>query len=183
MTESDYGPHFYKVVYFSVILFILYMPQTSQNLASFIEADEGYGSLGYIIFGVLYVFQGIGALLSQAIINKIGLRKAMVISSLMFSTVILAQYFPTYGSFLVKNKDEYEETFGYNILTNKAFVSTVLIISSAVAGFGQAIIWVSLGDYITRCATESTIGFYFGLNYSIMMSSMLLGNFANAFLV
>ena len=77
----------------------------------------------------------------------------------------------------------YEGTLAYDIFTNKTFVSTALILTSATSGFGQALMWVGLGQYITLCATPDTLGYYFGLNYTICSSSFIFGNLFNAYMI
>jgi hypothetical protein len=45
------------------------------------------------------------------------------------------------------------------------------ILSSALSGIGQSLIWVGQGEYISLCATEKTSGFYFGYFWVYYMSA------------
>ena len=47
--------------------------------------EDGFGSLGFFVLGVLYFFMGIGSLLSTAAINKFGTKKCLMIGG--FGTI------------------------------------------------------------------------------------------------
>ena len=49
--------------------------------------------------------------------------------------------------------------------------------SVVVNGIGAAIIWVAEGEYIAKCATESSKGFYFGLFILLYQGSQIFGSF------
>jgi len=53
----------------------------------------------------------------------------------------------------------------------KAVVIPFLFLGQILTGAGSAIIWVAQGEYISECATPDSKGFYFGLFWSIYMSS------------
>ena len=44
-------------------------------------------------------------------------------------------------------------------------------------GLGASVLWVAQGEYFSKCATESTKGFYFGLFWSWYQGSQILGSF------
>jgi len=63
------------------------------------------------------------------------------------------------------------------------FVITILYVGQVITGLGQSMIWVAQGEYISLCATDDTRGFYFGLFWSIYMSSQIFGNFTGAIII
>ena len=68
-------------------------------------------------------------------------------------------------------------------LFNNNVMITILILGSVFAGFGQAIIWVAQGEYMSLCATESTSGFYMGYFWTLYMSSQICGNALGSVLI
>jgi hypothetical protein len=53
----------------------------------------------------------------------------------------------------------------------KEVVITILFIGQILTGSGQAIIWVAQGEYMSKCASADSQGFFFGLFWCIYMSS------------
>jgi hypothetical protein len=66
------------------------------------------------------------------------------------------------------------------IITGDKVCIAILYLGSILAGFGQAIIWVAQGEYISNCTTETTKGFYFGYFWAWYMASQIFGNFIGA---
>jgi predicted MFS family arabinose efflux permease len=56
-------------------------------------------------------------------------------------------------------------------------VKSILIISVILNGIGASLIWVAQGEYFSKCATEQTKGFYFGLFWSIYQGSQIFGSY------
>lgn len=44
--------------------------------------EDGFGQLGFYILAVLYLFMGIGSVLSTAVINKFGSRYCLILGGL-----------------------------------------------------------------------------------------------------
>ena len=65
----------------------------------------------------------------------------------------------------------------------KDFVSTYIIVVSCINGFGGAIIWVAQGRYISRIATDKNKGTFNSIFWAILMSCMILGALAGAFIL
>ena len=65
----------------------------------------------------------------------------------------------------------------------KDFVSTYIIVASCMNGFGGAILWVAQGRYISRIATDQNKGTYNSVFWAILMSCMILGALAGAFVL
>jgi MFS family permease len=56
------------------------------------------------------------------------------------------------------------------------FVYTIVLVASALNGFGSAILWVAQGKYVSLCAHEKTKGFFFSYFWLFYMSSQVFGN-------
>jgi hypothetical protein len=52
-----------------------------------------------------------------------------------------------------------------------SFIFVVTLITSILAGFGEALTWVAQGKYFADCATVHTKGFYFGYFWAFYMAS------------
>jgi MFS family permease len=53
----------------------------------------------------------------------------------------------------------------------------VLIVSVILNGLGASVLWVAQGEYFSKCATEKSKGFYFGLFWSMYQGSQIFGSF------
>ena len=53
----------------------------------------------------------------------------------------------------------------------------MLTVSVILNGLGASVLWVAQGEYFSKCATEESKGFYFGLFWSIYQGSQILGSF------
>lgn len=59
----------------------------------------------------------------------------------------------------------------------------ILYIGSITSGFGQAIIWIAQGEYVSLCANEETKGFFFALFWAFYMGSQIFGNLTGALII
>ncbi len=153
---------------------------SSQNIQSLIMEQDGFGKLGFYSLGVQAVFQGLGSLLSAALVHKLGsLKTSMVIGATFNSLWVLQSMIPAMRE---KEKERgvdvdsiwyYSETF--------YFVTNLII--SAVSGFFGCLRWVAEGKYISECATEETKGFYFSYFWAFYMQSQIFGNLSAALIL
>jgi len=60
------------------------------------------------------------------------------------------------------------------------FIKFVLIFGVIINGFGAAVIWIATGEYFSKCATEKSRGFYFGLFWSIYQGSQIFSSLIGA---
>ena len=87
---GKYGCHFGKATYFSFLFMWLFIPyMVVQNLISDVESENGFGSLGFILLGIIYLFQCVGSILAPAIIAKFGMRKSVVAGGFGVSLAVL----------------------------------------------------------------------------------------------
>lgn len=68
-------------------------------------------------------------------------------------------------------------------LTSQNVCITICFIGSILAGFGQAVLWVAQGEYMSSCATEETKGFFFGYFWVWYMASQIIGNFIGSYII
>ena len=134
------------------MLFLIgYIPfMTVQNLMSEIEKANDFESLGFQLLAVLYLFQMMGAILGASITSKIGLKQTFVVGFVCLSLMVFGQMLMAWRAEKNKNDNQDDASF----LTSKKFVVAFLYITNIISGFGQAIIWVAQGEYISLCATE-----------------------------
>ena len=75
------------------------------------------------------------------------------------------------------------EAAWYAFMVNHSFITAVLLISNALTGVGDALIWIVQGEYLALCATEETKGFYYGYFWVWFMGAQIVGNFAGALMI
>ena len=81
--------------------------------------------------------------------------------------VVLSQILPAYYNEYKDNIDDY--SIFLQFILSKSFITFVLIITSILTGLGQSLLWVAQGEYLAKSATETTLGFYFGIFWSFYM--------------
>lgn len=70
-----------------------------------------------------------------------------------------------------------------NTQTTKTVVWVVMIVAGAINGFGASILWIGQGKYVSDCSDETNKGFHYGLVWSILAGSQLIGHIIAAFLI
>jgi hypothetical protein len=94
-----YGPHFWKATYFGLIFMLMYIPNDiTQNLISDQQNENGYGNLGFISMGLLYLSQMAMSIYAAAITAKIGITWSTVIGSFFLSTVVFGCALSTWSA-------------------------------------------------------------------------------------
>lgn len=109
----------------------------------------------------------IGAVLGASITSKIGLKQTFVVGFVCLSLMIFGQMLMAWRAEKNKNDNQDDSSF----LTSKRFVVAFLYFTNIISGFGQAIIWVAQGEYVSLCANEYTKGFFFALFWAFYMGS------------
>lgn len=137
--------------------------------------NNGLGKLGYTLLAILYLFIGFGSLMSAALLKKWGIKKCLVLGATGHFIFVFAQVLAAWRAEYIVTSDEKDAGFK-KFLQNEQFVVIVLVMSVILNGFGAAIIWVAQGEYISKCATEESKGFYFGFFWSIYQGSQIFGS-------
>ena len=117
-----------KATYFSAIFLLMYIPfAIVNNLFSEVNEANGYGNLGFILLGLLYVGNIFGAIVGAAVLKKIGRNNQIVLSILLMSVIAFAQMLPLLSG----------------IKEHKSAVSAALIVCTLLSGFGVANLWIA----------------------------------------
>jgi MFS family permease len=66
---------------------------------------------------------------------------------------------------------------------NKSFISTLILVSAGINGFGAALLWVASGNYIAECATDSNKGLFNSIFWCFLMFSSIIGNLMAAYVI
>lgn len=117
------------------------------------------GESGFVGLTILYGVFTVSNIISSFVIEIIGVKLCLFLGSLTYALYVAA---------------------------NVHILSYVLFASSAVIGFGAAILWTAQGAFISSCATfyetanglqpSSTMGMFNGIFFSIFQVNQFLGN-------
>jgi MFS family permease len=125
-------------------------------------SDEGYDTLGFYSLALLYLFLGLGCLISPSVMNRIGVKNSLIFGSVCDLLWMTFQIFPAY-------KMEYPDSTSFFL--SDGFIIFINLFGSILDGFGDAVAWVAQGKYISDCATNRTKGFYFAYFWTYYMFS------------
>ena len=129
--------------------------------------EDGFDQFGFYILATLYLFMGIGSIISTAVIHKLGSKVCLLIGGLGNFQWILC-------SVLVTHQKSMEET-GSNILS-KELVKLFMFGSTIINGLTVGILWSCSNNFIAHCATDENKGFIFSYYWTFYMTSQILGN-------
>ena len=96
--------------------------------------DDGFGVLGFYSNAVVYLAVCFGAIISTNILNRFGERWTMVLGSLLCVTWLLSYILACYR-YVSNDKSAWYFSTG--------LISALVIISSALSGVGEAVLWVA----------------------------------------
>lgn len=148
------------VTYLSLGILLLYMAQNSSaNIQSVIMEENGFESLGFYILAVLYLFMGIGSLLSTAVINKFGTRFCLVMGGIGNIQWIVSTLLAIYQEKILEAG------------VPNGVIYAGLILATIINGFTVGILWASANQYIADCSTDYNKGFFFSYFWSYYMTS------------
>ena len=90
--QQDKHINFYNATWMSALFLVLYIPfNTCQNTMSQIQEENGFGNLGFLLLGIIYVAQMFGSVVSAQICSKIGLQWTFVIGGLTMVVIIYTE--------------------------------------------------------------------------------------------
>lgn len=88
--------NFWNSIYISVLFLICYIPfMTVQNLITNLDEVNGFGSLGFTLLAILYLFQMVGSVFGAAIVSKLGLKMTFILGFISFSFMVFFQILPS----------------------------------------------------------------------------------------
>lgn len=102
--------------------------------------QAGFGNLGLYNLAVLYLFASLCSFFSTAIVNKMGIKTAMIVATMCYVFWILSFLLPSLYN-------DYKDSGIF--LFNYGFITFISLFASAVNGFGAGLIKVAQGKYVT----------------------------------
>ena len=129
---------------------------------------HGYSYIGFHSLAVMYLTWGIGSIFSSKIIKMMGIKKAIVICSLLTSLWIFGAILPIH-----KAENPSKDSF----YLNEKFIYVVITILSLANGFFTSPFWVAILKQIYSFSSEDNIGFYLSYFWFYEIFSILVGNF------
>ena len=100
--------------------------------------DNGFGSLGFKVLGVLYLSQMFGSIFSAAICSKIGIKATFILGGLNLAMVAVCQIAPA-----IRAENRSDSSTFVELITGEKVCISILFLGSVLAGFGQAVMWVA----------------------------------------
>jgi|ERR1712166_1312860 len=123
------------------------------------------------------------AMVSPAIIGKIGVVKAIVLSAVLMSTFAFTLIITGWrGTLTVAEKAEQHGSV-WKFFDSTTTAKVILVVGNVLTGCGQGIIWVAQGEFVGMCATEETKSFYYALYWGLYMMSNILGSLVGSIMI
>lgn len=85
-----------KATYLSMIFFLIYCPQNVIMNGMSEILSNNFGSIGFILNGVMYLFQMFGALVVPSMAKSLGLKKMFIVGGWLFSVGVFVQILPAW---------------------------------------------------------------------------------------
>ena len=150
----------WHVVYISACTLTLYIAfNSAANLQSQMMEDNGFDQFGFYILSVLYLFMGIGSLLSTAAIKLFGTKACLMTGGLSCTlwivSMVLATITTDYGK----------------VVLPKMGVLAIIFVVSAFNGLAVGVLMAAAASYISDCTTPKNSGLYFSIFVSFYASS------------
>ena len=111
-----------------------------------------------------------------------GLKFTFVLGGLCMSVMIICQAMPALKTQRELQNIEYTGSL-MDKMASRNGVLTILLIGSLFGGVSQAVLGVASCDFIARCSTEKTKGFYYGYYFAWYMASNIPGNYIGSILI
>ena len=125
--------------------------------------NYGYDNLGFLELSFSYLSLAFGCLIANPVIERIGIKNAMISGSICDSIWIVSQMVTT-----------------MNVSDMRWIVFVLNTFGAFISGIASAFLWIASGTYIARCATHDTKGFYYGYFWSMCTCSQIIGNYISA---
>ncbi|KAK2710953.1 UNC93-like protein MFSD11 isoform X2 [Artemia franciscana] len=107
------------------------------------------GANGYTSQSIIYASFAVFNWIAPSVVSVIGPKMSMFLGSIPYALFV--------GSFLIP-------------------MTWLLYLTSAILGFGAAVIWTGQGNYLTLCSNDATMTRNSGIFWALMQSSFLIGN-------
>eukprot|EP00347_Sterkiella_histriomuscorum_P020663 403336944 len=148
---------------------------STANIVSLMLDKNGFGPLGYLSIGTIYISWGLGSFLSPTIYKRWGSRFSIFIGTFSNSTWI-------YSSIITLNK-RHQDSSQHLWYQTDAFVYTVVLMNSVFNGFCNGPMWVAICKQIASYSSKETYGLYFSYFWVFYISSQIFGNSIAAYVL
>jgi MFS family permease len=138
--------------------------------------------MGFVLQALLYIQGMLASMFVPALVKKFGLRTIFIVGTQLNSLVVMAQILPAWFA-EVQDDPESVDGHWYEWFTRRRVVETFLIISVILTGIGSALMWIAQGEYMAKCTTSQSKGFYFGYFWVWYMSAQIIGNLTGALII
>jgi hypothetical protein len=130
--------------------------------------DDGYGKLGLYLNALVYLGVCLGGLFSTSLLRTLlnGSQKL----GMLLGAFLCVPYLLAFTLLCAKSDGLLTQDSHFLFLSDPS-LQLILALTGFAHGFGEAILFVSQGSYLTLCATPTTKGFYFGFFLACYMSS------------
>ena len=140
----------YNLFCHSIAFMILFSAfQTASEYSQPILLELGYGNLGFISTAVIYFTLSLSNLVSPTVVNQLKPVRSMIFGSLLYLFYLTSFLFP--------------------------FAPTI-ILSSALLGFGAAVLWTAQGVFLSSNSDESHRGRDSGIFWAFLQFRLVVGN-------
>jgi len=164
-----------KLTLLALGFFMLYTAYcATANIVSLALEKNGYGPLGFLSIGFIYISWGLGSLISSTIYKRISQRWSIFLGAVSNSTWIFSSLLTLNRSDDPLNDEWYHST---------AFVYCIVLANSIFNGFFNGPMWVAACKQITAYSTPETYGSYFSYFWIFYISSQIFGNTIAAYVL
>ena len=96
-------------MYLRFAFFIMFVAFFSTiNITTEMMRDSGFGSFGYYLLAIIYLFMALSSFVGPAILKRIGTKKCLILGSLGHFTFIFSSILPAWRNEYRKNGSEEE---------------------------------------------------------------------------
>eukprot|EP00939_MAST-03C_sp_MAST-3C-sp1_P000569 g569.t1 len=148
--ESSTRTHRYNLYVHSIAFMILFSAfQTASEYAQPVLLELGYDNLGFESTAVVYLVLSVSNLVSPVVVDRFGAVHSMIGGSVLYLAYL--------GSFLAPHRP-------------------LVLFSSALLGFGAAVLWTAQGVFLTANTTSARRGRDSGIFWALLQMRLIIGN-------
>jgi MFS family permease len=156
------SPSYLKLLLLSISFLLLFIGfMAAQNFQTTMSSSDG-GNVGANALAILYAVFMVSTFFSTTVVQKVGLKKSLIIASLSYVLFCAYNLYP-------------KPWFAY--------------LASALDGLCAAVLWTAQGTFVTKCVTEYSLtnpgspsGLFNGTFFCLFQNSQFIGNLLVAIL-
>ena len=160
----------------------VYIPfYCAENILTDLLRKNGFDSLGFMLLGVLYLFQMLSSFFAPSVCHLIGLKWSFIVGGMTLSAFVLIQILPAWRK--VQQDSGEKPTDVQSFFERQTVCVCFLYLANIITGSGTGPMWTAQGDFMTLCSTENSVGFYFSIFWTFYMFSQIFGNLVGALII